>query len=83
LKALRTSIPGAALAGPDVFSTSWLAPFIHAFGSEVVFLTYHYYSEGPASSPDVTMERMLGSGEALAKVIDSVAEYTVGSGLKV
>src|ERR1700730_4694788 len=29
------------------------------------------------------MERMLGSGEALAKIIDSVAGYTAGSELKV
>ncbi len=84
LKALRTRVPGAPLAGPDIsFDTSWLAPFINAFGSEVVFLTCHYYSEGPASSPDATMERMLGSDEALAKLIDSVAGYTAGSGLKV
>ena len=84
LKALRTRVPGAPLAGPDIsFDTSWLAPFIHAFGSEVVCLTCHYYSEGPASSPGVTMEKMLGSGEALAKIIDSVAGYTAGSGLKV
>jgi hypothetical protein len=48
LKALRTRVPGAPLAGPDIsFDTSWLAPFINAFGSEVVFLTCHYYSEGP------------------------------------
>jgi hypothetical protein len=84
LKALRTRVPGAPLAGPDIAGdTSWLAPFIHAFGREVVFLTCHYYSEGPASSPSVTMERMLGSGETLAKIIDSVAGYTAGSGLKV
>ena len=38
LKALRTRIPGAPLAGPDIaFDTSWLAPFMHAIGSEVVF----------------------------------------------
>jgi hypothetical protein len=84
LKALRTRVPGAPLAGPDIaFDTSWLSPFIHSFGSEVVFLTCHYYTEGPASSPDVTMKRMLGSGEALAKIIDSVARYTAESGLKV
>ena len=84
LKALRSRVPGAPLAGPDIsFDTSWLPPFIHAFGSELIFLTCHYYSEGPASSPDVTMEKMLGSGEALAKIIDSVAGYTAGSGLKV
>ena len=84
LKALRTRVPGAPLAGPDIsFDTGWLPPFIRAFGSELIFLTCHYYSEGPASSPDVTMEKMLGSGEALAKIIDSVAGYTAGSGLKV
>jgi hypothetical protein len=84
LKALRTRVPDAPLAGPDIaFDTSWLAPFIHAFGSDVVFLTSHYYSEGPASSPSVTMERMLGSGEVLTNIIDSVARYTAGSGLKV
>jgi hypothetical protein len=84
LKALRTRVPGAPLAGPAIaFDTTWLAPFIHAFGSEVVLLTCHYYSEGPASSPAVTMERMLGSSEALSKIIDSVARLTAGSGLNV
>jgi hypothetical protein len=49
LKALRTRLPGAPLAGPDIaYDTTWLGPFIHAFASEVVFLTFHYYSEGPA-----------------------------------
>jgi hypothetical protein len=84
LEALRTQIPDAPLAGPDIASdTSWLGPFIRAFGPELVFLTCHYYSEGPGSSPDVTMERMLDSGGVLANIIDSVAKHTTGSGLKV
>jgi hypothetical protein len=92
LKALRTRVPGAPVAGPDIsFDTTWLGPFIKAFGSEVVFLTCHFYSEGPASSAAVTMERMLDSGgtsassvePVLEKIIDSVARYTEGSGLKV
>jgi hypothetical protein len=84
LKALRTSVSGAPLAGPDIsYDTNWLPPFIHAFGSEVAFLTCHYYGEGPANTPVVTMERMLGSSQALAKMVDSVAQYTAGSGLKV
>jgi hypothetical protein len=38
LKALRTRVPGAALAGPDIaFDATWLAPFVDAFGTEVVF----------------------------------------------
>jgi Glycosyl hydrolase family 79 C-terminal beta domain len=84
LKALRTRVPDAPLAGPDIANdTSWLGPFVSAFGSELIFLTCHYYSEGPASSPDVTMERMLDSGGVLANIIDSVARRTAGSGLKV
>jgi len=83
LETLRTLVPDAPLAGPDIASdTGWLGSFISAFGSELVFLTCHYYSEGPASSPDVTMERMLDSGGVLANIIDSVARSTAGSGLK-
>ena len=84
LKAVRTRVPGAPAAGPDIsYDASWLEPFINAFGSEVVFLTCHYYSEGPASSADVTMERMLDSGDVLRKLIDSVARSTEGSRLMV
>ena len=84
LKPLRTLVPEAPLAGPDIANdTRWLRPFIEAFGSDLAFLTCHYYSEGPSSSPDVTMERMLDSGGVLANIIDSVARYTTGSGLKV
>jgi hypothetical protein len=83
-EAVRTRVPHAPVAGPDIANdTSWLGPFIKAFESEVVFLTCHYYSEGPASSSDVTLERMLDSGGVLATIIDSVAGYTAGSGLKV
>lgn len=84
LKALRSRVPSAPVAGPDIsYDTSWFGPFVSAFGSEVDFLTCHYYSEGPASSADVTMERMLDSGEALRKLVDSVVRYTEGSQLKV
>jgi hypothetical protein len=84
VKALRTRLPDAPLAGPDIANdTNWLGPFVSAFGSELIFLTCHYYSEGPASSPDVTMERMLDSGGVIANIMDSVARRTAGSGLKV
>src|SRR5260221_942153 len=84
LRALRARVPDAPLAGPDIANdTSWLGPFIKAFGSEVAFLTCHYYSEGPASSSDVTMERMLDSGAVLANVVDSVAGCPAGPGFKV
>jgi hypothetical protein len=84
LAALKARVPDAPMAGPDVANdTSWLGPFIAAFGSELVFLTCHYYSEGPASSPDVTMEGMLDSGGVLTNIINTVAERAAGSGLKV
>jgi Glycosyl hydrolase family 79 C-terminal beta domain len=84
LTEVKARIPNAPLAGPDVANdTSWFGPFVDAFRSELVFLTCHYYSEGPASSPDVTMERMLDSGGILANIIGTVAARTARSGLKV
>jgi hypothetical protein len=84
LTGLKALVPNAPLAGPDIANdTSWLGPFVEAFRSELVFLTCHYYSEGPASSPDVTMERMLDSSGVLGNIIDSVARRTAASGLRV
>jgi hypothetical protein len=84
LTALKARLHYLPLAGPDIANdTSWLGPFIDAFGPELAFLTCHYYSEGPASSPDVTMERMLDSDGALANIIGSAAKQTAGSQIKV
>jgi hypothetical protein len=83
-KAIRARVPGAPLAGPDVgFDTSWLAPFASAVGPEVAFLTYHFYSEGQMSGPEVGIENMLGSGEKLAGIIDYASNVTAESGLRV
>ena len=83
-KAIRARVPGAPLAGPDVgFDTSWLGPFAHSVGREVVFLTCHYYSEGQMSGPAVGIENMLGSGPKLAGIIQYAAKVTADSGLRV
>jgi hypothetical protein len=83
-QAIKARVPSAPLAGPDVGSdTSWLLPFAHNFGREVSFLTCHYYSEGPAGSPNISIEGMLGTDKTLASVIDAVAKYTAESGLQV
>jgi hypothetical protein len=83
-QAIKKRVPGVPLAGPDVgFDNSWLLPFARAFGREVAFLTCHYYSEGPASNPGLTIEGMLGSGKKLASVVDAVEKYTAESKLPV
>ncbi|MBV9490356.1 MAG: hypothetical protein JO069_11635 [Verrucomicrobia bacterium] len=61
-EAIRAQVPGAPFAGPDTSpDTSWLAPFGRAFNRDLQFLTYHWYPEGPAGSPNVTAARMLNS----------------------
>ena len=44
--ALRDSIPGIPLAGPDVaVATSWVSKFARDEGRDVKLLTHHYYRE--------------------------------------
>ena len=74
--ALRKSIPGIPLAGPDVaVATPWVLRFARDEGHEVKLLTHHYYREGqdPISSidkllhPDPKLGPMLAELQAASK----------------
>ena len=74
--ALRKSIPGIPLAGPDVaVATPWVLRFARDEGHEVKLLTHHYYREGqnPTSSidkllhPDPKLGPMLAELQAASK----------------
>ena len=56
--ALRKSIPGVPLAGPDAaITTSWVTKFARDEGHDVKLLTHHYYREG--QNPTSTIEKLL------------------------
>jgi hypothetical protein len=72
--AIRARVPDARFAGPDVAAaTDWVAAFAETRPEGLVLLTRHYYADGPAGAPHVTLEKLLRSGGALAPVLDELA----------
>jgi hypothetical protein len=72
--AIRAAVPDARFAGPDVAAeTKWLAPFAEAAASGVVMLTRHYYADGPASNPAVTLRRLMRSADRIAPTLAEMA----------
>jgi hypothetical protein len=60
--AIRERVQTARFAGPDVAAaTDWLAPFAAAAPEGLVCLTCHYYADGPAGDPRVSLARLLQS----------------------
>jgi hypothetical protein len=59
-EAIRLRVPGARFAGPDTaFNNEWLVPFAKQFKDDIVFLSQHYYAEGPPTDPAMTIDRLL------------------------
>jgi hypothetical protein len=57
---IRARLPNAPFAGPDTaYNNEWLVPFAKQFKREAVFLSQHYYAEGPPTDPSMTIERLL------------------------
>ncbi|MGP0018591.1 MAG: glycosyl hydrolase family 79 C-terminal domain-containing protein [Candidatus Sulfotelmatobacter sp.] len=57
---IRARLPNAPFAGPDTaYNNEWLVPFARQFKREAVFLSQHYYAEGPPTDPSMTIERLL------------------------
>jgi hypothetical protein len=71
--AIRAAVPDARFAGPDVTGTGWIAPFADAAPAGVVILTRHYYADGPASNPAVTLGRLMRSAGQIAPVLADMA----------
>src|SRR6266436_3701314 len=68
--AIRAAVPDAHFAGPDVAAeTRWIAPFADAAAPGVVMLTRHYYADGPASNPAVTLAKLMRSAGQIAPVL--------------
>src|SRR5262249_43364865 len=67
--AVRTRVPDARFAGPDVAAaTDWVDAFAAARPEGLVLLTRHYYADGPSGAPHVSLEKLLRSGGQIAPV---------------
>ena len=74
-RAVQARVPGAVLAGPDTAShVNWVTAMAHAEAADVALLTQHYYAEGPASSPKVTIDRLFRSTSRLERYLRTLQE---------
>jgi hypothetical protein len=79
---IRARVPNAPFAGPDTaYNNEWLVPFAKQFKSEAVFLSQHYYAEGPPTDPSMTIERLLASNPRLQAEFEGMKKTMHDSGL--
>jgi hypothetical protein len=75
--AIRAVLPKVRFAGPDVAAeTGWIPTFAKATGNGVVLLTRHYYADGPASDPAVTLAKLLRSAPNLDSTLADLQAYS-------
>jgi hypothetical protein len=70
-------VPGAPFAGPDVSGvTDWVAAFAQAVPDGLVLLTHHYYADGPAGAPHVSLPKLLRSSRQLSSLLERLEQYS-------
>jgi hypothetical protein len=75
--AIRARVPGALFAGPDVAgATDWVAAFAEAIPEGLVLLTHHYYADGPAGAPHVSLPKLLQSNRQIHPLLERLAQYS-------
>lgn len=79
---IRAKVPNAPFAGPDTaYNNSWLVPFAKRFKREAVFLSQHYYAEGPPTDPSMTIERLLKPNPKLQDEFEGMKKTMYETGL--
>ncbi len=79
---ILAKVPSAQFAGPDTaYNNSWLVPFAQQFKKEAVFLSQHYYAEGPPTDPSMTIERLLKPNPKLQEEFDGMKKTVQETGL--
>jgi len=75
--AIRASVPGAFFAGPDVAgATDWVAALAGAMPEGLVLLTQHYYADGPARAPHLSLAKLLRSNGQIEPSLQRLARYS-------
>jgi len=75
--AIRARLPDARFAGPDVAGeTDWVSALGDAHPEGLVVLTRHYYADGPAGAPHVTLAKLLQSDQRIRPILEKLAHYS-------
>ncbi len=81
-QAIRERVSNAPFAGPDTaYNNEWLVPFAKQFKNEALFLSQHYYAEGPPTDPSMTIERLLKPNPKLEAEFEGMKQTVHDSGL--
>jgi hypothetical protein len=74
--AIRARVPGARFAGPDVAAeTGWVGALAANKPDGLVLLTRHYYADGPAGAPHVSLAKLLRSGQQIEPTLRELSSY--------
>jgi len=73
LSAVRSKIPQAPFAGPDVaYNTDWISSFALNESNNVKLLDGHYYLTGPATDPSITYQTILAYSFKLSNFLRAI-----------
>ena len=76
-KTLRSKVPNAPLAGPDVsYRTDWIEKFSQDTAGKVSLLTSHYYAEGPPTDPVMNIDYLLTQQSRFQSHITNAVEVS-------
>jgi hypothetical protein len=80
--AIRTRVPNSPFAGPDVATeTDWVTALAEGHPDGLVLLTRHYYADGPAGAPHVTLDNLLRSSGRIVPVLEELTRCSRAYGL--
>jgi hypothetical protein len=81
-RAIRARVPNAHFAGPDVaMETGWVGELAQSHPAGLVLLTRHYYADGPAGAPQVSLAKLLRSEQQIVPVLDALDRTSRSYGL--
>ncbi len=81
-QAIRARVPNARFAGPDVaMETGWADALAQSRPAGLVLLTRHYYADGPAGAPQVSLTKLLRLQQQIVPVLDALANTSRTCGL--
>ena len=75
--AIAARVPQARFAGPDVASdTTWVGELAAQEREDLVLLTRHYYADGPARAPGISLGRLLASDQQIVPILDELVRVS-------
>jgi hypothetical protein len=79
--AIRARLPAARFAGPDIIGEqNWIRRFVEA-ADDLVLVTRHYYADGPAGAPHISLAGLLRSAHKAEPILEDIRSISRSYGL--